>query len=104
MKKSVDKGKEKCYNSYIKTGKAPQTEEREKMKLNTKRLLNYWTAKTDPDFIDVPVRLAKRFDGAWNIKLEKLDGENDKFSWAYCAISDKAERRLMKSGRGDVKC
>lgn len=74
------------------------------MKLSTKRLLNYWMAKSDPDFIDVPVRLAKRFDGAWNIKLPQLGGENAKFSWAYCAISDRAARRLMKSGRGDVKC
>lgn len=74
------------------------------MRLSTKRLLNYWTAKSDPDFIDVPVRLAKRFDGAWNINLPKLDGENAKFSWAYCPISDEMARRLMKSGRGDVIC
>ena len=106
----VDKGNRKRYNGYIKTGESPEVnEEREKMKIETAKLTNYWEAKSDPDFVDVRVRLGKHFLGGYVLTVFETGRgiENAKFNGAACQISKKAGERLMRkygAGVGDVIC
>ena len=87
---------------------ANKTEERtKKMKIATAKLFNYWAAKSDPDFLDVRVRLGKTFLGEYVLTVLEPAGKNGKFNGAACRISKKAGERLMRkygAGVGDVIC
>lgn len=73
------------------------------MKIATAKLTNYWKANSDPDFVDVRVRLGKHFLGGYVLTVF----ENAKFNGAACQISKKAGERLMRkfgAKVGDVIC
>ena len=77
------------------------------MKIATAKLFNYWAAKSDPDFLDVRVRLGKTFLGEYVLTVFEPAGKNGKFNGAACRISKKAGERLMRkygAGVGDVIC
>ena len=77
------------------------------MKIATAKLTNYWKAKSDPDFVDVRVRLGKHFLGGYVLTVFEHTVENGKFNGAACQISKKAGERLMRkygAGVGDVIC
>lgn len=94
-------------------GESPETnkERVKKMKIATAKLFNYWQAKSDPDFVDVRVRVGKHFLGGFVLSVFENTLENTlesgKFNGAYCQISKKAGERLMRkygAGVGDVIC
>ena len=66
------------------------------MKIETAKLTNYWEAKSDPDFVDVRVRLGKHFLGGYVLTVFETGIENAKFNGATCQISKKAGERLMR--------
>ena len=79
------------------------------MKIATAKLFNYWKAKSDPDFVDVSVRLGKHFTGGYVLSVFETGRgiENAKFNGAACQISKMAGERLMRKygvGVGDVIC
>lgn len=79
------------------------------MKIATAKLFNYWKAKSDPDFVDVSVRLGKHFTGGYVLSVFEVGMgiENAKFNGAACQISKMAGERLMRkygAKVGDVIC
>lgn len=77
------------------------------MKIETAKLFNYWKAKSDPDFIDVRVRVGKHFAGGYVLSVFETGRgiDNAKFNGAACQISQMAGNRLMRKygvGVGDV--
>lgn len=79
------------------------------MKIATAKLFNYWKAKSDPDFIDVRVRVGKHFAGGYVLSVFETGRgiENAKFNGAACQISKMAGDRLMRKygvSMGDVIC
>lgn len=77
------------------------------MKIAAIKLFNYWKAKSDPDFVDVRVRLGKHFLGGYVLTVFENTVENGKFNGAACQISKAVGERLMRKYGvrvGDVIC
>ena len=64
------------------------------MRVKKSRLFNFWRADSDPSVVDLPVHIAKRFDGDYAGQI--WDKERGKFHAAFFIIPAKIGERLEK--------